>query len=96
MNLDQLNFTHPECGGLTDIEREMLFYIRYFPCGPWSLKRYIESITGTIQPSTEFLNQISSGVNIGFISQEVRGIDTILRLTEDGRAIVDAMEAGGW
>lgn len=93
MNLEQSDFLHPKSGGLTDAQREYLFYIKYRRpkfCGEADL--YVEKIGFSTYGILHgiYVKNHKFGKDLFKCSED--GVT----LTETGHAVVDALEAGGW
>ena len=100
MNLDKLDFQHPECGGFCTMERELLFFVYYNPdSGFWDLKRYLVSVLDSAEMlfrTSLFSDSVMTWVRFGIIENPAPGLNPPLSLTSRGREIVERLEAGGW
>jgi hypothetical protein len=80
------NYTHPNCGGLTDAEREALFFLAYWPHKTfWDLWLY-------------FLN---CGIPYAYptlwpLRDSLKSKGLYPNISEKGLDIVAKLEAGGW
>lgn len=97
MNLAQLDFKHPECAGLTCLERELFFLLRYRPDTKFfEARRYLCGALSRDVNSLLLVAVVKTWIRFGVIENPGPSSDPPLRLTSRGVAFVEKMEEGGW